>query len=197
MGIKFLAFYLKEPDTPSVQLVKSQVNELVLRAQAQKAFGVAESCTPLPQTQSASNSVGQEGVRRKTCPKNSFRWHKESLCYTGYDSIVPYCAKTLKAKIQTLPTGKRSISAMGWICLAHISLPQERPDCLVSGFTDLQHVGNRSNTTNSVQSSPLLRGRRAHCMLSPQRFGISWWQHGAQLQPVLPSPQILGEEKLH
>lgn len=73
MGIKFLAFYLKEPDTPSVQLVKSQVNELVLRAQAQKAFGVAENCTPLHQTQSASNSVGQEGVRRKTCPKNSFR----------------------------------------------------------------------------------------------------------------------------
>lgn len=60
-------------DTPSVQLVKSKVNELGLRAQAQRAFGVAESHTPPPQTQSASNSVRQEGARRKACPKNSFR----------------------------------------------------------------------------------------------------------------------------
>lgn len=111
------------------------------------------------------------------------------------DSIVSYRAELLEAKIQTLPAGKRSISAMGWFCLARISQPQERPDCLVSGFTDRWHVGKSRDTTSSAQRRPCLTGRRAH-RLPPLGPGISWCLRGAQLQlPCLPPRG--GEALLH
>lgn len=43
---------------------------------------VWQKATSLSPKQSVSNSVGQEGVKGKDCPKNSSRWQEEFLCYT-------------------------------------------------------------------------------------------------------------------
>lgn len=172
--------------------MKSLVDGLELRAQEQRAYG---SRKPRP---SIPNTVCQQLCwAEKPVPRTAPGGKRNPSATAGSNSIVSCCAEILKAKIQTLPTGNRSISPLGWFCLARISQPRERPDCLASGFTDLWHVGKSSNTTSSVQRLPLLKGRRAHCRLSPQSLGISWWLCGAQLQAVLLSSQLLREEELH
>ena len=160
---------------------------------------VRQKATSLsPKHSLSATLLGRKVLREKPVPRTAPGGKRNPSATQGSTAhrIVSYCADILEVKVQMLPTGNRSISAMGWFCLACISQPRERPDCLVSGFTDLWHVGRSSNTTSSVQRPPLLKGRRAHCRLSPQSLGISWWLRGAQLQAVLPSPELLREEEL-
>lgn len=87
--------------------MKPQVDGLELRAKEQKAYGVSENHIVQCQTQSVSNSLGQEDVKAQANPKNSYRWQKKSLCYT---ECFLLCQDTQSKA--ALPTGKRSISAM-------------------------------------------------------------------------------------
>lgn len=111
--------------------------------------------------------------------------------------ILSYCAEIFNTKTQTLPTGNRSISATGWFCLAHILQPPERPDWLVSGFTNLWHVGKSSNTTSSIQSPPVWKEGQERPLLSPRSLGMSWWLRRAQLQAVLPAPELYSSSYLY
>lgn len=84
-------FIQEQPETPSLQLVKSQVDGLEVRAQEQGAYGAAESPIPQPQTQSVSNSVGQEGVREKPVSRTAPGGKRNPSATVG----VSYCAELL------------------------------------------------------------------------------------------------------